>query len=170
MADCAILRTDGCGSGVSPTSYRRRDEPGFHWLVVVSLAPALVTYLVSQWLSQSIWGSRHLIFTLWPFLLVLADVVWSLRPAARTVTLTLVVVWAGFSAKAYSPEDLKIHWDGSRQMLDAKNSMRPCPFIPVVPIYINMVSPWVLKDQRLTMGPYVNSRKTLASLRAKAAG
>ena len=154
--------------------YRRREEPGFHWLVVVSLAPALVTYLVSLWLSQSIWGSRHLIFTLWPFLLVLADVVWRLRTTARIMALALIVAWAGFSAKAYSPEDLKIHWDRlTLAMLDAENSgASRVPLYSVdpylhYPIWFQLES---VKDQRLTqLGPYVGSRKDMASLRAKAA-
>jgi hypothetical protein len=154
--------------------YRRREEPGFHWLIVVSLAPALVTYLVSQWLSQSIWGSRHLIFTLWPFLLVLADVMWSLRPAARTIALAVIAAWAGFSAKAYSPEDLKIHWDRlTLAMLDAENSgAARVPLYSVdpylhYPIWFHLES---LKDQRLKqLGPYVGSRKDMALLRAKAA-
>ncbi|HZI58651.1 MAG TPA: glycosyltransferase family 39 protein, partial [Verrucomicrobiae bacterium] len=100
--------------------HRRRKEPGFHWLIVVSLAPALVTYLVSQWLSQSIWGSRHLIFTLWPFLLVLADTVWNLHVSLRGLALILILVWAGFAFKTYSPEQQKLHWDRlALAMLDA---------------------------------------------------
>jgi hypothetical protein len=155
-------------------TYRRREQGGFHWLVVVSLAPALVMYMVSQWLSQSVWGSRHLIFTLWPFLLVLADVMWNLRPAARTAALALIALWSGFSAKAYSPEDLKIHWDRlTLAMLDAENSNTArVPLYSVdpylhYPIWFHLES---LKDQRLKqLGPYVNSRKDMALLRAKAA-
>jgi hypothetical protein len=154
--------------------YRRREEPRFHWLVVVSLAPALVTYMVSQWLSQSIWGSRHLIFTLWPFLLVLADVIWRLPRAGLALALALILGWAGFSAKAYSPDDLKIHWDRlTLAMLDAERA--DAGHVPLYtvdpylhyPIWFHLES---LKDQRLAqLGPYVNSRKDMALLRTKAA-
>jgi hypothetical protein len=154
--------------------YRRRDEPGFHWLVVISLAPALMTYLASQWLSQSIWGSRHLIFTLWPFLLVLADAVWGLRPAARTVAVALLASWMTFAIKSYSPDDLKIHWDRlTLAILDAeRDDIGHVPLYAVdpylhYPIWFHLES---LKDQRLAqLGPYVASRKDMASLRAKAA-
>jgi hypothetical protein len=153
---------------------RRRHEPRFHWLIVASLAPALVTFSISHWLSQSIWGSRHLIFTLWPFLLVVADVVWRLHSAARAAVLALVVLWAGFSARAYSPEDLKIRWDRlTLAMLDAENNgAARVPLYSVdpylhYPIWFHLES---LKDQRLKqLGPYVNSRSDLQQLRAKAA-
>jgi hypothetical protein len=154
--------------------YRRREESGFHWLVVISLTPALITYLVSQWLSQSIWGSRHLIFALWPFLLVLADVVWQLRPVARKIALALLAVWMAFAAKTYSPEELKIHWDRlTLAMLDAENSgAAHVPLYTVdpylhYPIWFHLES---LKDQRLAqLGSYVSSRKDMPSLRARAA-
>ena len=154
--------------------YRRREEAGFHWLVVVSLAPALVTYLVSQWLPQSIWGSRHLIFTLWPFLLVVADVVWRLRPAARHIALALLAMWMAFAVKSYSPEELKIHWDRlTLAMLDAENSNSArVPLYTVdpylhYPIWFHLES---IKDQRLEqLGAYVSSRTDLPALRAKAA-
>lgn len=154
--------------------YRRREEPGFHWLVVVSLASALVTYAVSQWLSQSIWGSRHLIFTLWPFLLVLTDVIWRLPRAGLALALALILGWVGFSAKAYSPDDLKIRWDRlTLAMLDAESeNIGHVPLYTVdpylhYPIWFHLES---LKDQRLAqLGPYVNSRKDMALLRTKAA-
>jgi hypothetical protein len=154
--------------------YRRREESGFHWLVVVSLAPALVTYAVSQWLPQSIWGSRHLIFTLWPFLLVLADVISRLRPAASAVAVALLASWMTFAIKTYSPDDLKIHWDRlTLAMLDAESTNTGhVPLYTVdpylhYPIWFHLES---LKDQRLAqLGPYVNSRQDMALLRTKAA-
>ena len=154
--------------------HRRRKDPGFHWLVVVSLAPALVTYLVSQWLSQSIWGSRHLIFTLWPFLLVLADTVWNLHVALRVFALTLIFAWAGFALETYSPEQQKLHWDRlTLAMLDAENgNANHIPLYAVdpylhYPIWFHLES---LKDQRLKqLGPYVNSRKDMVEFRDRAA-
>jgi hypothetical protein len=154
--------------------YRRREEADFHWLVVISLAPALVTYLVSQWLSQSIWGSRHLIFALWPFLLVVADVVWRLGPVARKIALTLLAAWMVFAVKSYSPEELKIHWDRlTLAMLDAESTdsgrvqlYTVDPYLHY-PIWFHLES---LKDQRLEqLGSLINSRKDMPSLRAKAA-
>src|SRR5580765_6116173 len=153
--------------------YRRRDEPGFHWLVIVSLAPALVTYVVSQWLSQSIWGSRHLIFALWPFLLVFTDVIWRLRPAARTIAVALIAAWMAFAVKVYSPEDLKIHWDRlTLAMLDAESANAVhVPLYTVdpylhYPIWFHLES---RKDRRLAqLGPYVTSRNDMELLRAKA--
>jgi hypothetical protein len=154
--------------------YRRREEAGFHWLVVVSLTPALVTYLVSQWLSQSIWGSRHLIFALWPFLLVVADVVWRLGSVARTIALTLLAAWMVFAVKSYSPEELKIQWDRlTLAMLDAEsiNAGRVQlytvdPYLHY-PIWFHLES---IQDQRLAqLGSLINSRKDMPSLRAKAA-
>lgn len=153
--------------------YRRRSEPGFHWLVVISLAPAMITYLVSQVLAQSIWGHRHLVFALWPFLIVLTDAVWNLRPAARAIALTLIVTWAGFAAAAYSPEHQKIHWDRlTLAMLDEEPGKAA-----VVPLYT--VDPYLhypiwfqlesLNQGRLApLGPYVGSRPDLAQLKAKA--
>ena len=154
--------------------YRRREETGFHWLVVASLAPPLVTYLVSQLLSQSIWGSRHLIFTLWPLLLVLADTVWRLHAVARALALALVLAWARYAVETYSPEQQKIHWDRlTLAMLDAENgNISHIPLYSVdpylhYPIWFHLES---LKDQRLKqLGPYVNSRNDIALLRSKAA-
>ncbi|MGC2695935.1 MAG: glycosyltransferase family 39 protein [Candidatus Angelobacter sp.] len=153
--------------------YRRRSEPGFHWLVVISLTPPLFTYLVSQWLSQSIWGHRHLVFALWPFLIVLTDAIWSLRPLWRTVAVALIVVWAGFAIAAYSPENHKIHWDRlTLAMLDEEPGI-----VAHVPLY--SVDPYLhypiwfhlesLKDNRLkALGAGVTFRTNIAELRAKA--
>jgi len=154
--------------------YRRREEADFHWLVVISLAPPLVTYMVSQWLSQSIWGSRHLIFALWPFLLVVGDVVWRLSPVVRGIALTLLVAWMVFAVKSYSPEELKIHWDRlTLAMLDAENSNSGrVPLYTVdpylhYPIWFHLES---LKDQRLAqLGTLINSRRDMPWLRAQAA-
>jgi hypothetical protein len=154
--------------------YRRREEPGFHWLAVVSLTPALIAYVVSQWLSQSIWGSRHLIFTLWPFLLVFADMIWHLHALVRALALALILAWAGYAVQSYSPEQQKIHWDRlTLAMLDAENgNVSHIPLYAVdpylhYPIWFHLES---LKDQRLKqLGPYVNSRNDIAMLRRTAA-
>jgi hypothetical protein len=153
--------------------YRRQSETGFHWLVVISLAPALLAYPVSLWLSQSIWGDRHLVFTLWPFLIVLADAVWGLHPVARGVALAMIAVWAWFALTAYSPEKQKIHWDRlTLAMLDAEpgKAVR-VPLYTVdpylhYPIWFHLES---LKDARLkVLGAGVTSRPDIAGLKAKA--
>jgi hypothetical protein len=154
--------------------YRRREEPGFHWLVAASLTPALITYMVSQWLSQSIWGSRHLIFVLWPFLLVLTDTVWRVHAIVRVLALALIVAWAGYAVQSYSPEQQKIHWDRlTLAMLDAENGdARHIPLYSLdpylhYPIWFHLES---LKDQRLKqLGPYINSRNDTPLLRRTAA-
>ncbi len=153
--------------------YRRRSEAGFHWLVVISLAPPLLTYLASQWLSQSIWGHRHLVFALWPFLIVLTDMIWNLRPLARSIAVAGIVVWAGFAAAAYSPEHQKIHWDRlTLAMLDEEPGIAArVPLYTVdpylhYPIWFQLES---LKSGRLTpLGPYVESRPDIGVLKAKA--
>lgn len=53
--------------------YRKRQKAGSRWLAVLVLAPAALACAVSEWAPQSIWGWRHLIFALWPFIMVLAD-------------------------------------------------------------------------------------------------
>ena len=153
-------------------AYRRRSEPGFHWLAVISLIPAMLTYLVSQVLSQSIWGHRHLVFALWPFLIVLSDAIWNLRPMVRTISVCLIAIWAGFAIIAYSPENQKIHWDRlTLAMLDQEPGR--AAHIPLYsvdpylhyPIWFHLES---LKDYRLgALGPAVTSRRDIAELRSK---
>ncbi|HWX53875.1 MAG TPA: glycosyltransferase family 39 protein [Verrucomicrobiae bacterium] len=154
--------------------YQRRAQPGFHWLVVVSLVPPMVAYLASQWLSQSIWGHRHLVFALWPFLIVLTDTVWKLRPVARVGALALVVVWAGFAVAGYSPEHTKIHWDRlTLAMLDEEeNQSGPVTVYAVdpylhYPIWFHTES---LRGQRLaSLGTGVSARQDIRLLEEKAA-
>jgi hypothetical protein len=111
---------------------------------------------------------------LWPFLLVLTDVIWRLRSAGRTVALALIATWMVFAVRMYSPESLKIHWDRlTLAMLDAESAnVGHAPLYTVdpylhYPIWFHLES---LKDRRLTqLGPYVASRKDMELLRAKAA-
>jgi hypothetical protein len=153
--------------------YRRRSEPRFHWLVVISLAPPLLTYMASQLLSQSIWGHRHLVFALWPFLIVLTDMIWNLPQTARAIAVAAILVWAGFAAAAYSPEHQKIHWDRlTLAMLDAEpGTAARVPLYTVdpylhYPIWFQLES---LKSGRLKpLGPYVKSRTDIGVLKGKA--
>ena len=152
--------------------YRRRSEPGFHWLVVISLIPPILAYLVSQILSQSVWGHRHLVFALWPFLIVLSDAIWSLQRSWRAIAVCLIAIWAGFAIKAYSPENQKIHWDRlTLAMLDQEpGRVAHIPLYSVdpylhYPIWFHLES---LKDDRLgPLGPLVTSRRDIAELRSK---
>lgn len=153
--------------------YRRRSEPGFHWLMVISLAPPLLTYMASQWLSQSIWGHRHLVFALWPFLIVLTDMTWSLPKTARALALIGLVAWAGFAVAAYNPENQKIHWD--RLTLAMLNEERGAgdrvPLYTVdpylhYPIWFQLES---LKTGKLKpLGADVESRPDIGLLKTKA--
>ena len=113
--------------------YRRREE--LHWLTVLWLAPAPLVFLVTQLLPQSIWGHRHLVFTLWPFLVVFADAVWRQRAPVRVGVIALAGVWAIFAATEHATDDRKLPWDTlTLEMLDSEQSGKPhIPFYAVDP-------------------------------------
>ncbi|HZU32428.1 MAG TPA: glycosyltransferase family 39 protein [Candidatus Angelobacter sp.] len=153
--------------------YRRRIELGFHWLVVIALAPPFLTYLASQWLSESIWGHRHLLFTVWPFLVVLADVVWSQKWMVRSAALALILLWAGFAMAAYSPAQQKVPWDKlTLGMLDQESgNVAAVPFYSLDP-YLHYAI-WFhldcLKNQNVKpLGLTFSSRADIPALRVKA--
>jgi hypothetical protein len=153
--------------------YRRRNQAGFHWLVMVALAPPIITYLASQWLSDSIWGHRHLLFTVWPFLIVLADVIWRQRWIIRSIALACIVLWAGFAVAVYSPAQQKVPWDRlTLGMLDEENSSAATvPFYSIDP-YLHYAV-WFhldcLKNGNVKpLGAFVSSRRDIPVLQAKA--
>lgn len=154
--------------------YRRYRQPGFHWLMLISLAPAPLTYLASQWLPQSIWGHRHLLFTVWPLLVIFADSVWTLGARRRSIALALIGVWGAFAVAFHATDDRKFPWDTlTLAMLDAEHSdAARIPLFSVDP-YLHYPI-WFYLDCLTSgrTGPFgspLGSRNDVPALAAKAA-
>jgi hypothetical protein len=102
--------------------YRERNA-GLHWLIFLCLAPAPLVFAVTLFLPQSIWGHRHLVFTMWPFLVVFTDALWRQRQAVRVAVMALAGVWAVFAAATHAVDDRKLPWDTlTLAMLDEERS------------------------------------------------
>ncbi len=59
----------------------RRRAAVVEWLLLCSLAPVVLAFFSSQFLPQSIWGTRHLIIVAAPYLILIAVALRALRPA-----------------------------------------------------------------------------------------
>ncbi len=118
--------------------YRRYDEPRVHWLMLLWIAPAPIAFAVSQWLPQSIWGHRHLLFAIWPFFLLFSDAVWRMPRLVRSTVVAAVAVWAGYAIAFHAHDNRKLPWDVlTLEMLDADHSSAPhIPFTPSIPTCI----------------------------------
>ncbi|MBA3711826.1 MAG: glycosyltransferase family 39 protein [Pyrinomonadaceae bacterium] len=69
------------------------------WLSVFSFLPILLTFVFSQFLPQSIWGTRHLIIVAAPYLTLAAVALLSLRRAwTRTTIIMLLCGWTLIAA------------------------------------------------------------------------
>ena len=67
----------------------------FWWLLLLSLLPVVFSYLVSQVLPQSVWGTRFLIIAAAPYMILVALTVHRLHPGwLRSATVLFAVVWA----------------------------------------------------------------------------
>ncbi|HEY6350378.1 MAG TPA: glycosyltransferase family 39 protein [Candidatus Angelobacter sp.] len=155
-------------------TYRRNREPGMQWLVWLWILPAPLVFLASQWLPQSIWGHRHLIFTLWPFVMVLADSVWRRGWMLRAAVVIAAGIWAGFAIASRNSDD---HYLPSDSLTLAILDHEPHNGIHI-PLYA--VDPYLhyplwffmenLKhDQLGPFGPHLDPRRNVSELAAKAA-
>jgi len=103
--------------------YRRGVDSGFHWLTVLWVAPPIIAFAVSNVMSKSIWGHRHMVFTVWPFVLVFADSIWRLGRVARVFSVTLISGWVICAAAFHATDDRKLPWDAlTIEILKAEQS------------------------------------------------
>jgi hypothetical protein len=81
------------------------------WPCVVWILPAGIAFLMSQLLPQSVSGDRHLVFTIWPFAIFLADSLSLFRGTSRGVSLVLLAGWAALAVRFHSLDDRKLPFD-----------------------------------------------------------
>jgi hypothetical protein len=92
-------------------TYRRAQEADVHWLMLLWIAPAPLAFLASQYLPQSIWGHRHLLFALWPFAILFADSVCRMPKWFSIPVIALTGVWAVGAAQFHSTDNRKFPYD-----------------------------------------------------------
>ena len=90
----------------------KREAFTFSWLILLSLFPTTLAFLLSLKSSQSIWGARHLIIIGAPYMILVACSAQRLRPAWLRPTMFILI--AGWSALAgwreISRTDKKTDW------------------------------------------------------------
>jgi len=154
--------------------YRRYSEPRVHWLMLLWIAPAPIAFAVSQWLPQSIWGHRHLLFVIWPFALLFADAVWRMPRLVSLAVMAAAGVWAVYAAGLHATDNRKLPWDVlTLEMLDAEHTSAPRIPIYTVDPYLHYPIQFYL-DCLTTghvgpLGPRLSSRNDVADLEVKAA-
>lgn len=152
--------------------FRRQYSIGLRWLMFLAFAPPLITVAASPWLP--LWGERHLVFTLWPFLIVLADSISRLPRAALAGALVVVAVWMSFAIEAHRNDNRKLPWvEFTMALMDHEHSSRP--HIPIYSLdrdthyplefYVDSLKTGQLGPLREHMG----ERKDISELSAKAA-
>jgi len=153
-------------------AYRRPQETGIHWLTVLAIVPAFVLFAASQWLP--LWGHRHLIFTFWPFLIILAVGLCRLPRSALAGIILLIGFWGAFVLELHRVDDRKLPWDTlTIGLLDQERS--GSPQIPLYSIDRDMHFPlWFYMESLKTgklgpFGPHLVSRTDIPELAAKAA-
>jgi hypothetical protein len=108
--------------------YWRQQSVGILWLMSLALAPPLITVAASPWLP--LWGERHLVFTVWPFLIVLADCISRLPKTALAGALVVVAAWIPFAVQAHHNDNRKLAWvELTMALMDQEHSSQP--HIPV---------------------------------------
>jgi hypothetical protein len=101
---------------------RMKDRSVFAWLTLLSLLPAVITFVASQVLPQSVWGIRFLIIIAPSYLLLLSIAAMRLRPKwLMTLTVSLMIAWVAFSGGIQLANRDKIAWEPLvRQMIQAE--------------------------------------------------
>src|SRR5579864_8998199 len=128
--------------------YGRRQGQGIQWLAVLAFAPPLITVTASPWLP--LWGERHLVFTVWPFLIILADSLCRLPKAAVAGALLLVACWVPFALRYDRDDNHKLPWDILIvSLMDHENSSQPH-----IPLYS------LDRDTHFSLWFYAESLKT----------
>jgi hypothetical protein len=153
--------------------YRRGVDSGFHWLTVLWVAPPIIAFAVSNVMTKSIWGHRHMVFTVWPFVLVFADSIWRLGRVARTVAVTLISGWVICAAVFHSTDDRKLPWDAlTIEILKAEQSgAAKIPLYSVDP-YLHFPI-WFYMEclktgQTGPIGPHIGKNDDVPALAARA--
>lgn len=155
-------------------TYRRNREPGMQWLVWLWVLPAPAAFLVSQWFPQSIWGHRHLVFTLWPFLMVFADSIWRSGWILRSAVVMAVCVWALFAISFHGIDDRYLATDTlTLAILDHEpHNGTHIPLYAVGP-YLHYPVWFFMEclkhDQLGVFGPHLDRQRNIPELAAKAA-
>ncbi len=153
--------------------YRRYSEPRVHWLMLLWIAPAPIAFVLSQWLPQSIWGHRHLLFTIWPFFLLFADAVCRMPRLVSYTVMAAAGVWGVYAAAFHSTDNRKLPYDVlTLAMLDAEHtSTARIPIYAIDPYLHYPIQFYLdcLKDGRGgPLGPRLSSRGDAADLAVKA--
>lgn len=84
----------------------------FMWLMLASLLPAVITFIASQVMPQSVWGIRFLIIVAPAYLLLLSIAAMKVRPEwLRTLTAILIIGWMALSGGIQLINRDKIAWE-----------------------------------------------------------
>jgi hypothetical protein len=152
--------------------YRRQQGVGIEWLTFLAVAPEILTFVVSPWLP--LWGDRHLVFTIWPFLIVLADSLCRLPSKAVFGVIVLTAFWIPFALQSYRDDDRKLPWNTlTIALMDHEHSN--WAHIPIYSLDRDTHFPlWFyvdcLKNNKLgPFGNYLGSRGDIPALATKAA-
>ncbi len=155
-------------------TYRRYSEERVHWLMLLWIAPAPLACALSQFLPQSIWGHRHLLFAIWPLFLLFADSVWRYHRVLGYAVTAAACVWGLYAAQFHAEDNRKLPWDLlTVQMLT--NDPSTAGEIPVYTIdpYLDYSIRFDLDALKTgdigPLGPRVAKRRDLARLKTKAA-
>lgn len=154
--------------------YRRYSEPRVQWLMLLWIAPAPIAFALSQWLPQSIWGHRHLLFTIWPFFLLFADAVWRMPRLVSSAVMAAAGIWGVNAAAFHSTDNRKLALDVlTLAMLDAEHTSAPRIPIYAIDPYLHYPIDFYLDCLKTgrggPLGPRLSSRRDVADLAVKAA-
>lgn len=153
--------------------YRRYREPRVHWLMLLWIAPAPIAFAVSQWLPQSIWGHRHLLIAIWPFVLLFADAVCRMPRLVIAAVMAAAAIWAAYAAAFHSTDNRKLPYDVlTLAMLDAEHTSAPRIPIYAIDPYLHYPIGFYLDCLKTgrggPLGPRLSSRSDAADLAVKA--
>lgn len=151
---------------------RRDREAIIHRLAILAVVPALILFGVSQWLP--LWGSRHLIFMFWPFVIILADSLCRLPRRAVFAVMMLTAIWSAFALQFHYHDDRKLPWDTLTATLLAREQGASSP-IPFYSFDRDLhFPPWFLMeclkaDNLGPFGSHLGARTDIAELAMTAA-
>jgi hypothetical protein len=153
--------------------YRRYDEPRVHWLMLLWIAPAPIAFVISQWLPQSIWGHRHLLFAIWPFFLLFADAIWRMPRVISYTVMTMAGIWGVYAMAFHARDNRKLPWDAlTLAVLDAEHTSAPQVPIFAIDPYLHYPIQFYLDclktGQDGPVGPRLSARSDQAELAVKA--
>ncbi len=87
-------------------------------LLVAAILPPLVSFAISQWSPQSVWGNRHLVIAIVPFYLLIA-ISFSVLPVERLrpIAVVLVAAWMILNLPALIHPRPKINYEVLAKMM-----------------------------------------------------